>query len=259
MDFSDSAGAPTGVLPRVSTVLHAIAHAGERGARLIDLAEMTGIARPTVHRLLKDLTAVGFVSQLPDRRYCLGPELFWLSLDAPPVVPNLPAVRALAQNLANVSGDTVYVGVRRPEGIRYVVRAEGGFPVRLHLVSVGETKALTSSYSGLALLATLPAEAREAALRDIVIDAPTGDDEVVEKAIRSSIDQVRTRGWCLAPSLIMPGIAGIAAPIPHRGAPPIAAISISALDTRLHPSRAEELAPRLLATAARIGEILSRG
>lgn len=261
MDYSSSTGdVPTGVLPRVSAVLHAIAHAGEQGVRLVDLAAQTGIARPTVHRLLQDLVAVGFVAQLHDRRYGLGPELFWLGLDAPPALPNLPAVRALAQNLANVSGDTVYVGVRRPEGVRYVIRAEGGYPIRLHLVAVGETKAFTSSYSGLALLGTLPAEAREAALHDIVVDAPEpwGDEQFVENAIRSSIEQVRTRGWCVGPSLIMPGIAGIAAPVPNRDGTPVAAISISAVDTRLSASRAEELAPRLLATAARIGEILSR-
>jgi IclR family acetate operon transcriptional repressor len=39
------------------------------------LATTSGLPLPTVHRLLKTLVALGYVRQLPSRRYALGPRL----------------------------------------------------------------------------------------------------------------------------------------------------------------------------------------
>lgn len=249
----------TGVLPRVHALLTAIAASKGTGGRLKDLAETTGIARPTVHRLLQDLAGVGYVIQLPDRRYCLGPALFWLGLAAPSALPGLPAVRAIAQSLATAVGDTVYVSMREADGVRYVLRTEGDYPIRSHVVSVGETKPFTASYSGLALLATLPAEVQESTLRHIVVDAPEAwaSEASLEGAMRDAIAQVLSRGWCTGTGLVMPGLAGLAAPVPNPHGLPIAAVSISAVDSRLPPERAEQLAPELLAAARRIGDVVS--
>lgn len=251
--------APVGVISRADAVLRAIAASGETGARLKELAERTGIARPSVHRILQELTGVGWVTQRDDRRYALGEGLGLLGLAAPIGLPGLPAVRAVAQALADAVGDTVYVAVREPQGVRYVLRAEGDFPIRSHVVSVGQTKAFTMSYSGLALLATLPEEVREAALSNIVVEAPPGWASTVElaDAMHDAVRQVRLRGWCTGSGLVMPGISGIAAPVPHPDATPIAAVSISAIESRLPEARAEAIAPALLQAARRIGRIIS--
>ncbi|GAA1466416.1 IclR family transcriptional regulator [Microbacterium thalassium] len=248
-----------GVLPRVNSVLTAIGAGGENGVRLKDLADATGIARPTVHRLLQDMAEVEFVTQLSDRRYALGPALFWLGLGAPPALPAMPAVRAVAQALADAVGDTVYVSMRVPDGVRYILRAEGDFPIRTHVVAVGETKPFTSSYSGLALLATLPEETREHALRNIVVSAPPGWASTMglDETMRAAIDHVRAHGWCAGPGLVMPGVAGIAAPVPDPSGVPVAAISISAVEARLPRERAEQLAPQLMAAARRIAKIIA--
>ena len=60
------------VVERVASILRAISAQGPAGARLKDIAIDTGIARPTVHRLLGELAAVDYVAQLPDRRYMVS-------------------------------------------------------------------------------------------------------------------------------------------------------------------------------------------
>lgn len=257
--MSEASSSVSGVLPRAHKILTAIAAAGQRGVRLKDLADRTGIARPTVHRMLQDLSDIGFVSQRDDRQYTLGPELFWLGLAAPYSQPWLPAVRALADDLARLTRDTVYVSMREAGGVRYLARAEGDYPLQSRVVSVGDLKPFTSSYSGLALLAGLAPETQEAALQHIVVDAAAGDfePERLEKLMREALHQVHSQGWCTGPGLVMPGLSGIAAPVPHAHGPACVAVSISAAEFRLTPERAAELAPALLEAARAMGAVIA--
>lgn len=247
----------SGVLPRASLILTVIAGAGHLGMRLKDLAERTGISRPTVHRMLQDLAEIGFVTQLPTRQYTLGRELFLLGLAAPYAFPELPAMRGIADELARRTGDTVYVSVREPAGVRYLLRAEGDYPLQSRVVSPGELKPFTASYSGLALLATMPPEMQESALAHPVTDAEGGDSERLREQMREALEQVRERGWCTGVGLVMPGLSGIAAPVPNPRGLPVAAVSVSAAESRLTPERAVELAPALLEAARGIGAVLA--
>ena len=104
---------PANVVARAAAVLEAVARASAEGARLVDLANATGIARPSVHRLLQDLTEVGYIEQGADRLYRLGSGLFMLGLNAPTPGWDLTAIRPIAAALAEVSEDTVYVAVRQ--------------------------------------------------------------------------------------------------------------------------------------------------
>lgn len=252
----------SGVLPRAHTILKTIAAAGPAGIRLKDLTERTALARPTVHRMLQDLAEIGLVSQREDKQYALGPELFWLGLAAPSALPWLPAVRSIAADLARRTQDTVYVTMREAGGVRYLVRVEGDYPLQSRVVSVGELKPFTSSYSGLALLAGLSRETQESALQHIIVDPSEkqGPDlDTLEAMMREALRQVHTQGWCTGPGLVMPGLSGLAAPVPHPMGPPIVAISISAAEFRLTPERAAELAPALLATARAAGAAIAAG
>lgn len=246
----------SGVLPRVHAVLSAVAASGRHGARLKDLAEHTGIARPTVHRLLRDLIEVGYVGQLDDRRYALGPELFWLGLSAPSSFPALPTVRALADHLAHRVGDTVFVAMRVADGVRYVLRVEGDFPVQSRVVGVGDVKPFTSSYSGLALLATMPDDVKEAALCGLAADevADSRPRDRLEPTMRRLLGDVDARGWLSGDELFVAGLNGVAAPVPNASGMPFAAVSISAPSSRMPPARAEQLGPVLVAAAKRMSD-----
>ncbi|WP_258934060.1 helix-turn-helix domain-containing protein [Nesterenkonia pannonica] len=48
-----------------------------------ELKEASGLAGPTVHRLLHTLVGLGMVHQLPDRRYALGANLVPLGRERP--------------------------------------------------------------------------------------------------------------------------------------------------------------------------------
>lgn len=249
---------PANVVARAAAVLEAVARASADGARLVDLARATGIARPSVHRLLQDLTDVGYIEQGPDRLYRLGSGLFMLGLNAPTPGWDLTAIRPIAQKLAELSEDTVYVAVRQFDGVHYLLRTEGAYPIRAQLVDVGDTKPYTSSYSGLALLATLGASEQEKALSSRAFDAPEGwlGETDVDALLRSKLADVAALGYCGGASVVMPGVAGMAAPIHSRTQRPYMAISISAVESRLTPDRIAELAPHLIEAAHEISLLI---
>ena len=255
---ADVAHNPANVVARAAAVLEAVARASADGARLVDLANATGIARPSVHRLLQDLTEVGYISQGEDRLYRLGSGLFMLGLNAPTPGWDLTAIRPIAQHLAELSEDTVYVSVRQFDGVHYLLRTEGAYPIRAQLVDVGDTKPYTSSYSGLALLATLGESEQAKALASRTFDAPEGwlGETDVDALLRAKIADVDSLGYCGGASVVMPGVAGMAAPILSRTQRPYMAISISAVESRLTPERIAELAPHLLEAARQISLLI---
>lgn len=241
------------VVERVAKILRVISSQGPEGARLKDIAIDTGIARPTVHRLLGELATVAYVAQRPDKRYTLGSALFSLGLSAPNPIRDLGGIRELAQALADHCGDVVYVALRKFDGVHYLLRAEGSYPIRTHLVSVNDSKPFTASYSGLALLASLGEDERRCAINKLALDAPADwvekNRRQLERQIRDKIEEVLAQGYCAGKNIVMPGIAGMATTIPSATRQPYMTLSISAIEERLHAERIKELAPRLLKTA----------
>jgi DNA-binding IclR family transcriptional regulator len=127
------------------------------------------------------------------------------------------------------------------------------------MVGVGEVKPFTSSYSGLALLASSPPDVISRALDAHLTDAPDGwwDQQQSETQMRAQLASVTNRGYCGGPGLVMPGVSGLAAPVHRSAGQPVLAISISAIDARLDDTRISQLAPRLLQAARQISLLTS--
>ncbi|MCS0601401.1 IclR family transcriptional regulator [Streptomyces sp. LP11] len=243
------------VTEKVAALLTALARGGAGDRRLLDLARETGIARPTAHRILGELVAAGLVEQRPARRYGLGPALYTLGLGAPSPIRDVGTLRQLARGLARRTGDTVYVAIRRLDGVHYLIRADGSYPIRADVVEVGETVPLGTTYAGIALLAWHEPEAVGAQLRANdalrrlmrVRSAPL---EETLTAVRRQLVQVREYGYCFDRDTVLPGVSGMAAPVPSATAEPYLAVTLSAVSDRLPAARVRELAPVLLDTAA---------
>ncbi|MFF9854235.1 IclR family transcriptional regulator [Streptomyces litmocidini] len=238
----------------MTDILSAVARRGAEGARLLDIAEETGIARPSVHRILQELMEAGYIQQHSGKRYGLGAALYTLGLSAPSPIHDFASIERAARRLAQQTGDTVYVAIRRLDSVHYLTRAEGSYPIRAEIVEVGETVPLGVTFAGIALLSWHEPEAVEAQLRSnrrfqrTVRGAPQDLHETLA-TVRQEIAQVREHGYCFDRDTAMPGVSGMAAPIPSETAEPYMALTISAINDRLPPRRVDELAPLLLRTA----------
>lgn len=237
------------VLTRAAQILSTIASAGNGGIRLIDLSERTGIARPSVHRILTELREIGYASQDENRRYHLGPELTLLGVAAPSPVRNVARIRGIAQDLARVTGDTVYVAMRYFDATRYLIRAEGGYPIRAQTVSEGDVLPLTSTYIGQVFLAQLAPADRHQQIAT-VYDEPVNEWAETEPAeherlVRTALAQMDQQGYIYGSDFALPNISGTAMPVPSAHGPAILAMSISGIHRRFPAERERELVGRL--------------
>jgi IclR family transcriptional regulator, acetate operon repressor len=114
---------------RNATLLLDLLSEGAPLQHLRDLAEKSGSSFPTVHRLLRSLTAAGLVEQDPvSLRYGLGPELVRLSER---YLMRLPVLRALAPYLValrDATRGTVVAAVIARGCVVYVDRVDGEDP-----------------------------------------------------------------------------------------------------------------------------------
>jgi IclR family acetate operon transcriptional repressor len=114
---------------RNATLLLDLLSEGPPFQQLSDLAAKSGSSLPTVHRLLRSLTAAGLVEQDPESlRYGLGAELVWLSER---YLMRLPVLRALAPFLVALrdgTRGTVVAAVLARGCVVYVDRVDGEDP-----------------------------------------------------------------------------------------------------------------------------------
>lgn len=248
------------VLDKAAMILEAVASAGTEGIRLLDLAEDTGIARPTVHRILASLKDIGYVQQLETKRYTLGVRLGLLGLAAPTPLHRTSELQKCAQDLADEIGDTVYIAIQYFDSVYYLARAHGGFPVRMETVEIGDVQPLTSTYSGIAILAELSQEQQERMVDNLGrTERPEWSEigtEQHQRLLRQAIEQFKVDGFLYGDEYVLPGLSGAAVLVPNKVGNQRIAVSVSAIRTRLPESRKEEIIASLNNTAHKVQETL---
>ncbi|WP_241228279.1 IclR family transcriptional regulator [Corynebacterium hylobatis] len=250
----------THVLSRAAVILEAVASAGPEGIRLLDLAEDTGISRPTVYRILGSLREIGYAQQLENKRYTLGVRLGLLGLAAPPPLHHASELQKIVQDLADNLGDTVYLAMQYFDSVYYLARAHGSFPIRMQTVDVGDVQPMSATYSGIAILSQLRQSQQERMIDNLSrTERPEWSEigtEQHQQLIRRAIDQFKNDGFLYGDDYVLPGLSGAAILVPHSAENQLIALSVSAIHSRLPESRKEIVIKAMHATSRRIQELL---
>ncbi len=253
---SQSTVSGTQTIQRAALLLRLLTSHNRTGLRLVDLHQKAELERSTTHRILQGLIAEQLVSQHPsNKRYFLGNSIYEMGLAAAPPF-NLrdlchPHIKALAQT----SGDTVFLVVRSGFDGVCVDRQEGSFPIRVFIMDVGRRRPLNVGGGNIAIMSTLAdAEIERICLvnRDRITESyPNYSEETLHERIA----QARAKGFLVNSILEVPHARSIAVPVrtSFEGSATVA-LSISAVDDRMQPSRIEELSTLLLETAKKIEE-----
>src|SRR5690606_28572259 len=110
-DNGFSGGSQT--VSRAMEILRLVACGQEIGVRLTDLVQMSGLSRPTVHRLLKTLLADGAVEQDElSRRYRIGQEMIVLGSARTRRFPLLHIAGSGVEHIAQTGADTAFLSIR---------------------------------------------------------------------------------------------------------------------------------------------------
>lgn len=208
-------------IERAAAILRVVA-----GARsplgVTDVAQAVGLAKTTVHSLLRTLLHVGFVEQ--DRitgRYTIGTGLLRLGSHL-----DVNELRARSSNWADAlaarSGHTVRLATLTGEDEVVVVHHIFRPDHSVQVLEVGTTLPARTTGLGKVLLAhtPLPRAARSA-----------------RESWATELAEVRTRGWAADRGEHQPGRGCIAAPVRGPGGLVVAALGVSGPVTSLFDSR----------------------
>src|SRR5262245_44049405 len=113
MTSSGIVGKPEGAraIAKAALVLRSLSTFGSGGAKLKDICDVTGLPKPTAHRILAALVAERLIERpAGSRDYRLGPELFAFGATIADIFDLKGLARESLDRLAKETGDTIYLG-----------------------------------------------------------------------------------------------------------------------------------------------------
>jgi DNA-binding IclR family transcriptional regulator len=246
----------TQVISRAAAVLRAVSAAMPRGLGTTAVADACGLSRPTAHRLLSSLAAEGFLDHdAVTGRWHPGPELYLLGSVAAERYDVTGAARAAVRALADLTGESAFFSSRRGDETVCLVREDGSFPIRSHVLYEGVRFPLGVASAGLAILAFLPEEFIEPYLERSDLAARFGDAHSPGR-LRTRLAETRATGYALNPGHLVEGSWGMGAAVFDAGGSPVGALSLTGIEARFSRERRPELGRLLLEHAHRLTQAL---
>src|SRR5690349_12360693 len=145
------------VVSRVGGLLRAVGAHEPEGVSTTEVGRSSGMTRPTAHRLLTSLAREGLVDRDEQTgRWHLGPELYLLGTSAAARYDISRHARAIVHDLAQQTGESAFLSARRGDETVCLLREDGSFPLRSHVLHEGIRFPLGVASAGMAILAHLP-------------------------------------------------------------------------------------------------------
>ncbi|MBC7629920.1 IclR family transcriptional regulator [Aeromicrobium sp.] len=246
------------VVTRVGALLRAVGACEPGGGSTTQLASLAGLARPTTHRLLMSLAEQGMVDRsATSGRWWLGPELYLLGNAAAARYDITGQARDIVHSLARETGESTFLSARRGDESVCLLREDGSFPLRSHVLHEGIRFPLGVASAGLVMLAHLDDREVDSYLARVDL-GPRWGEAHAEAGLRERIAATRLTGWAVNPALLVEGSWGMGAAVFDADGRPAWALSLTGVETRFRPERHDELGALLLDQAHRLTQRLSR-
>ena len=224
---------------------HLAAH--PTGVSLQRLAEETGLAKSTVHRLLASLVGLGYVVQDEENgHYRLTLKMFELSSGIVNSMEIMDGAKAHLERLSQRTGEAVHLVIRDAQDIVYIYKTESG-PMRMSS-RVGLRSPLYCTGVGKAILATLPPEEVEDVWNHSSLKKLTSRTVVDLTEMQDQLAEVRANGYAIDDEENEMGVRCVAVAIPGPDGRAESAFSISGLAPYMTPERIRRVAALALDT-----------
>ena len=230
-----------GTLDRAVAILDVV----EGGVhRIGQIAEATGLSRPTAHRLVHALEAHGFLARYPGLGYRLGPRLLRLAGEAMRELPLRDVAHPILEHLAKVTGETSQLYVRSGDARVCIDAVESANELRT-IVGIGATLPLHAGSAAKVFLAYSPAD-----------PAPFVRRAADPERFGREVELARARGWAASAGERQPGVGSVSAPVLGAYDILLAVISVSGPSSRMGRISARRYAPAVVEAAERVERAL---
>jgi DNA-binding IclR family transcriptional regulator len=211
-----------------------------------EIAQRTGLPKPTVSRLTHTLTKLGYLTYSARLgKYQLGTPVLSLGYAALANMDVRLVARPFMQELAEFSGASVALGSRDRLDLVYIEYCRSGATVTLRL-DLGSRIPIATTSMGRALLAALPDDERRH-LMDFIAKRERMRWPKVRAGIERAIEDVATRGFTLSVGEWQKDVNAVGAPLVPPDGSPIIAVNCGGPAYLLPRERLEqEIGPRLV-------------
>ena len=225
--------------------------------RVTDIAHSTGLAVSSVHRILTSLRELGWVYQDGSKVYSPGARLMGLAGVIAEDSDHGRSIREVLRPLVDSTGYTMHYATLQGYELVYVAKLEGDRSYRMRS-RVGMSIPLHTTAIGKAILASMsPTQARQAITQ-------TGLRKITDKSITTqselfrALELIQKDGWALDDGENEDGTRCIGVAVLNSRGMAVGGVSLSALAYDLEFERAAELAPLVVAIAARLRSAFSQ-
>lgn len=247
-------GKPEGAqaIARAALILRSLSTFGAGGAKLKDVSEVTGLPKPTAHRILAALVAERLIERpAGTREYRLGPELFAFGTTIADLFDLKGLARPSLERLARETGDTIYLGMRCGFDGLCLDRVYGASAPEHLILEVMDRWPLGIGSFSLAILAFLP-DAETADIVDYNRRRLSGRDLATFERIDGAIQKTRRNGYAFRSLRSARALAGVAVPIIDAKLRPVASLCATAAAQHMTGEHLEGVVRALQREAAAI-------
>jgi IclR family acetate operon transcriptional repressor len=224
---------------RAFELLETIAAAGGM-VGLSKLAQESGLALPTIHRLVRTLVDLGYVRQEPSRQYSLGPRLIRLGESASHLLGTWS--RPHLTRLVDAVGESANLAMLDGDQVVYVAQVQSKHSMRM-FTEVGRRVHPHCTAVGKAMLAHLPPDDVQALLGRTGMSPQTEHTITEPGRFAQVLNRVRDQGYAMDDGEQEIGVCCVAVPV--LGTPNPLAVSVSGPAPRMTADVVEQVVPML--------------
>lgn len=226
------------------------------GATASELAIATGLARPTVFRLLLSMTHAGFLVKT-DGTFTLGWQVARLGRIAHPHSGVLPRIQVFIDSLVADLNETIgYAVVTGPTTVELISEATGSHVLSPALGYLGKEFPLHASATGKILLANLDNEQLNTLLPE-ELAVLTRFTIARRSDLMLQLTEIRSLGYATIDNELEEGLYSLAVPVRDVTGHLIGVLSVSGLDQRMKSASIYGFVERLQTAATEISTVLS--
>ena len=246
-------------IARAALLLRTLSTFGVAGSSLMEICALTGLAKPTAHRMLSALAQERLVERpAGTRRYRLGPDIFAFGIGVHQCYDLKRLARASLERIATEAGVTVYLGVRSGFDMLCLDKVEGSAEKLPLLLDVGARWPMGVGSFSLAMLAFLP-EREVAEITEFNRRRVATEDTLTYKHMEASIRKTQRNGYAKRTMRSYRGNAGVAAPVFDARRYPIASLCAVSAAGRMNGAFLASVAQKLKREATLIGQLYESG
>ncbi|WP_415805740.1 IclR family transcriptional regulator [Bordetella muralis] len=231
MNNTDSRG--TQSIDRTIGVLKQVVAHGAHGLTVAELVALSGLERPTMHRIVQALERQGLLKRpTGSKRYVLGDYCRQMAAAFADRADLRTVCEPALKGIADETGNSAFLIARIGYETICLARVVGSYPVQVLTVNVGSRNPLGAGAGGLAILSTLPlAEQNECIRANAKRLRSYGS--LTESTLRTLIRETQRREYAIIGHYNVPGVIGIGMVMRNAAGSVMGAITTSSIDSRM--------------------------